>query len=238
MICILLNKDDQPGLWLSRLLLQSGRKDIKLISAEELVYAPYFCCGFQNGKAFFDIRLHNGFVFTNDTVFTVINRIHYLPLQHVLQFKQEDRLYVEAELTATFTFLFSILPGQIFNKITGQGFCGKWRSELEWMLLAQKAGFEKSILLYQNKELYNQPVSTEGMIESILFFNNKCYGSIKENYGKAEEYCLMLGQLSGERILEIYFRIIDSKVFFVDAKTIPSFHNAGVDFINDLNNQL
>lgn len=169
MVCILLNKDDPSGLWLSRSLQQTGRKDIKLVSAEELVYAPYFCCGFQNGKVFFDIRLANGFVFSNDTVSTVLNRIYYLPLQHIQQFKQEDRPYVESELTATFTFLFSILPGQIFNETTGQGFCGKRRSGLEWMQLAQKAGFEKTALLYQNKELQTDSIPNEGILQSLLF---------------------------------------------------------------------
>jgi hypothetical protein len=236
MVCILLNKDDQRGLWLSRLLQQTGRKDIKLISAEELVYAPDFSCGFKNGKAFFNITLPNKFVFSNDTVSKIINRIQYLPLQHLQQFKEEDRLYVEAEFTATFTFLFSILPGNIFNQTTGMGFCGRRRSQLEWLLLAQKAGFEKTELLYQNKELYTEPVSTKSEIKSILFFNNKYYGS--EDNNEAGELCMKLGQLSGEKILEIYFNATDNKLFFVEAKTTPSFQNADIDFITDLNNQL
>ena len=110
MVCVLLNRDDVPGLWLFRSLQSTGRKDLKLISAEELVYAPSFQCGFQNGKAFFSLSLPNGFVFSNQTVSAVINRIQTLPLQHVQWFKTEDQEYVKTELTATFVFLFSILP--------------------------------------------------------------------------------------------------------------------------------
>ena len=154
MVCILLNSDDASGKWLAHSLKQVSDKPIKMISAEELVYAQDFTCGFRNGQAFFSITLHSGFCFRCDTTNTVINRINYLNLQHLSQFKEEDRDYVRSELQAIFTFLFDALPNNLFNQSSGRGLCGALRSATEWKLLAIKAGFNTGDTIYQDKTFF------------------------------------------------------------------------------------
>ena len=238
MVCVLLNNNDAPGLWLSRSLQNFGRKNIKLISAEELVYAPSFRCGFQNGEAFFNLQLHSGFVFSNQTVTSVINRIQQLPLQHIQSFIMEDRDYASTELNAVFVFLFSILPNNIFNATTVRGFCGKRRSLSEWTILAQQSGFKTAEIIYQNDQLQNSIDSENRLVQSILVFNEKCYGDAGNNFPQAAACCISLGKLCNEKILEIYFYAEDGNTFFVSAVTQPSFKNVTPDFINDVNSLL
>ena len=237
MVCVLLNNNDAPGLWLSRSLQKLGRKNIKLISAEELVYAPSFRCGFQNGKAFFNLQLHSGFVFSNQTVTSVINRIQQLPLQHIQSFIMEDREYASTELNAVFVFLFSILPNNIFNATTVRGFSGKRRSLLEWTMLAQQSGFKTTEIIYQNDQLQNS-IDAENSLQSILVFNEKCYGDGRNNFPQAAACCVSLGKLCNEKILEIWFYDEDGNTLFVSAGTQPSFKNVTPDFINDVNKLL
>jgi hypothetical protein len=237
MICILINKEDFSGVKLSRLLLNAGRRDIKLISAEELVYAPSFSCGFKNGKAFFSIRLTNGFVFSNETVTSVINRIQQLPYSHLQRFTAADQGYVKAELDAVFVFLFAILPNSIFNKSTPAGFCGRQRSAVEWQLLAAESGFETAPVVYQEK-LLQTTVPAKERLQSILVFNNSCYGNAVRLFPQAAAYCTQLLQRSGETILEIWFWEQDDALFFADASTQPSLENADSNFIQHVNSVL
>ena len=238
MVCVLLNNDDAPALWLSRSLQHSGRKNIQLISAEELVYAPFFRCGFQNGRAFFYLQLQSGFIFSNQTVSSVINRIQQLPLQHIQSFKMNDREYASTELNAVFVFLFSLFPNNIFNETTVRGFCGKRRSLLEWTILAQQSGFKTTEIIYQNNQLQNFINVENNTLQCILVFNEKCYGRVTNNFPQAAGCCLSLGKLCNEKILEIWFYEQDEEIFFVSALTQPSFKNVTPDFINDINNLL
>lgn len=237
MICILLNKEDVAGLKLSRLLQKAGRTDIKLIAAEELVYAPSFSCGIRNGKAFFSLQLTDGFVFSNETVSAVINRIQRLPSGHIQRFAAADRDYVKAELDAIFVFLFSILPNSIFNKSTPAGFCGRHRSAAEWQLLAGQSGFATGEMLYQHKQLQTSAVPA-GKIKTLLSFRGGCYGSAAVDHTAAAQCCTKLGQLAGENILEIKFWEDDGQLVFASAATQPSFENLDADFINAINSLL
>jgi hypothetical protein len=238
MICFLLNREDLAGRWLFRSLKTAGRKDIKLIFAEELVYAPTFNCGFQRGKAFFSLVLNDGFVFSDNTVGTVINRINHIPTEHVARFKSEDRDYVLSELSASFVFLFSILPNIVFNKTTPAGFCGRKRSQLEWMKLAKKAGFEIDPLLFQNKKFEDSGRVNDKNPCSVLYFKNKCYEIERERNPLINESVQMLGELSGENILEVWFNRENEKLHFLKVSTQPSFRQIGNDFIEDLNKLL
>jgi hypothetical protein len=238
MICVLLNRDDVQGVKLSRLLRHAAKQDIKLIAAEELVYATSFNCGFKNGKAFFLLQLIDGFIFSNETVTAVINRIQHLPVQHLARFKKEDQDYVKAELDAVFVFLFSILPNNIFNSATPAGFCGRRRPQLEWLLLAHQCGFNVQEVFYKNKALQPTGFTNEQQLQSILFFRGKCYGVAAVNFPQVAVCCTKLGQLAGENILEIYFWQAHDKIFFSSASTQPLFENIDADFINAVNSFL
>ena len=130
------------------------------------------------------------------TVFTLHRNIRRLSRRQAI---------VSYRLACNITFLFSILPGQIFNKTTGQGFNGKPRSTLEWVQLAQKAGFKTVELLYQCKELQMDALPDRSL-QSLLYFNNKCYGTGTTVDSQAASCCMLLGQLSGENIRNIFFK--------------------------------
>ena len=238
MVCILLNNDDVSGLWLARCLQQLSAQTIKLISAEELMYAPSFTCGIHNGQTFFKINLQNGFEFTNKNSSTIINRIGYLPLQHLQQFKQEDSNYVQAELMATFVFLFSSFRNPVFNTASGRGLCGAERSAAEWAMLAGKAGFCSDEMLYEEKEMYIHQSAGSATTFLVVVFNNRCYLQTDHLPVVIEKSCLKLLQLSGENILEVYCHMESENVHFLSAALLPSFKNTNHNFIDELNKLL
>ncbi len=138
-----------------------------------------------------------------------------------------------------FTFLFSIFPNQIFNKSSGMGLCGQLRSQLEWMQLAEKAGFKTGELLYENKLLQNTDNYLFGQSESVLFFNGRCFGTGSFIHPALSASCLTLGSLSNERILEIYVQQTSPDTFaFTGVNIMPTFKGIGNDFLNELALQL
>lgn len=234
LVCLLLNTDDEAGLRLLGALKKAGVKDIQLVTAEELIYAPRFCCGIKNGAPFFSIGLHNGQELNGENVAAVLNRIRYLPLQNAQQFRAEDRAYVVQELPAIFTFLFSILPGQLFNKSNGNSLNGRCRSALEWQLLAGNAGFDTGALWFEQHELKQLGLQTGSPVKAVLFFNGKCFGNGITQDAVLYQQCLALGKASGEKILEIYVQELNEGNRFLGANLVPSFQGAGADFIHEL----
>lgn len=232
MICILLNNDDGPGLWLARWLRRKKANEVKVISAEELLFASSFSCGFHNGQAFFSLSLQSGFLFSNTTVSTVLNRINYLPSQHLAYFKEEDRNYVQAEQQAIFTFLFSILPNPVFNSSSSLGLSGAFRTQWSWQLLAKRAGLSIAEMIYTGKKLYSSRTQSETFF--VLVFGEKCYSQSPHLTDKLTEQLQRLRCLCSEKIIEVELSANSSGVFFKTATTKPNFTQINESFLHDL----
>jgi len=233
-ICLLLNTNDQPGVWLFNRLRKSLGADIIMVSVDELIHASRFCCGLKNGKPFFSILLQRGLELNEHNFKAFLNRVQYLPLKHIQQFKKEDQAYVSQELGAVFTFLFSIMPNQLFNKSTGTGLNGRQRSQLEWLVLASKAGFDTPELLYEHQRFQYHDFSRHSTTDTVLFFNNRCFGKNMNEHSLLWKHCEQFGRLSGEKILELYVREVDHSFQFLGANLIPTFNGAGDDFLHEL----
>lgn len=238
MVCVLLNKNDKPGRWLARSLVQAGAPPLQLISAEELLYAPVFSCGFRNGQAFFSVQLHNGFLFSNTTVTAVLNRISYLPQAHLQQFKEEDRSYVQAEQQAIFTFLFSILPGQVFNAASGRGLSGANRSPAEWLLLASEAGLSVVTTTYSGGTVYFSRQDEQANEITVVVFVGRCYSRSPCLTPALAEKLVALQKQSGENILEVSLLWQNNTAFFRSASVQPGFADVDATFLIDLKNRL
>lgn len=234
MICVLINTDDNSGLWLARSLKQRCAKPVKVITAEELVYAPFFSCGFKNGQAFFTIRLHTDLQLCSSADFTFLNRISYLPDKHLAYFKEVDRDYVRSEQQAVFTFLFSILPNSLFNMATGRGLSGVQRSLFEWKMLARQVGFRMAETVFENKQLYQEKVNSTDGVFYLVAFRGKCYGKKTADCAKAGRLAIALQERSSEKILEVGLQVIGDDVFFETATITPGFRDVNESFLNDL----
>lgn len=235
MVCFLLNSDDQPGRMLARALKQISAKQIQLISAEELVYAPHIRCGFRHGQAFFSFVLQNGLSFSSDQNMVVLNRVSYLPLLHLRQFRHEDQAYVQAEMQALFTFIFSLLPHPVFNAATGRGLCGAERTAMEWALLAKKAGFCIAETIYEEKHHQHFGGNATPPAFPVIVFNGRCYSSSSLLTQEACRSLLHLLQLSGENIIEVFLQVAGDTLRFDRATVKPGFSGINKCFLADLN---
>jgi len=234
MTCIFLNTNDKAGTWLYGALKKKGVDNLVMIAAEELVYAQQFSCGMEDDGSYFSIRLQNGLEITNQSVHTTVNRINFLPEAITSRFKPSDRSYVTQEQMATFTFLFNILPGQLFNTSSGRGLNGQYRSQWEWLQLAKQAGLTTIEMAYENYQLYQTTLTEVNPLVPVLYFNGKCFGRSIINNDHLYTCCQQLGALSTDRIIEMYFRVVNQTLLFTGASTVPAFQEAGDDFINEL----
>lgn len=233
-ICLVLNTDDAPGIWLFNRLQETVGINILMVSVDELIHASRFSCGYKNGKPFFSILLQRGLELTHDNIQTFLNRVQYLPVKHLVRFKNEDQGYVNQELSAVFTFLFSIMPNGLFNHSTGMGLNGRQRSQLEWLLLARKAGFDTIEVLYEHQQLQYGGLGAHSNVITVLVFNNKCFGQNLPGDSRLTKYSEALRILSEEEILELYVREVDERFVFLGAALIPTFKSGGDEFLEEL----
>jgi hypothetical protein len=209
-----------------------------MVSVDELIYASRFSCGLKNGKPFFSILLQRGIELTHENTRSFLNRVQFLPLKHIEGFKREDQGYVNQELSAVYTFLFSIMPGRVFNRSTGMGLNGRQRSQLDWMVLASKAGFDTIEVLYEHKHFQTGDLSTAPNAISVLVFNNRCFGNNLPKNLLLVKCCNALLTLSEEQILQVYVREVDDRFQFLGVTLIPKFTEVGEDFLHELINLL
>lgn len=231
---MLLNTDDAPGIWLFNRLQERIGNGIIMVSVDELLHASRFCCGFKNGKPFFSILLQRGLELTDDNCHRFLNRVRYLPFNHIGKYKTEDQSYVTQELGAIYTFLLAIMPHGLFNNATGAGLNGRQRSHLEWMVLANKAGLDTIELLYEHKAFHYKEFGYDSNTITILVFNDKCFGKNISEYSLLQKSCKRLAMLSEEKIIELYVRKAEDRFEFLGANLMPTFHGAGEDFLSEL----
>ena len=116
-----------------------GEEQVKLVSSEELVFAPYWMHLLEDMQVITDIHLSNGVLLNSLDIGVVFNRLHEMTMLH---FSTEvDRDYATREMTALCLSWLASLPCPVVNRPTPTGLGAQTRSHAEWLFLAGKAGF-------------------------------------------------------------------------------------------------
>lgn len=205
-----------------------GTGQVKLVSSEELVLAPYWAHILENAQVTTNIRLSDGTTLDSANIGVVFNRLVVLTMPHFAAATKVDQDYAIMEMTALCLSWLASLPCPVINVVTPPGLGTQTRTHAEWLWLAGKAGLptqdyhlttdprwfrEPTDFPYQrhknNSELTLLPASRQPTIyletlseqwQSLLVAGDKVVGDLTDLYG---EQVIHLAKLADCDLLEV-----------------------------------
>ena len=112
------------------------RVESRLVTIEELLFAPSWAHRVDSGGALSEVRLHDGTVLRSEEPRVVLQRLGSFDLP---QFGAQDRSYAVAEMSALLLSWLKGFPCPVINPVTHRGYC-PGRSPVGWLALAAEAG--------------------------------------------------------------------------------------------------
>lgn len=137
---VLCASNDVSAIWAYQGLKIRGLTPLELVTLEMLEYGVRWEHRLRADSVSIDITLADGRRIRNDNISGVLNRLLWVPSEHLLLVHTSEREYATHELIAFFTSWLYALPKPVLNRPTPQGLSGRWRHVSEWVWLASKAG--------------------------------------------------------------------------------------------------
>jgi hypothetical protein len=137
---VLCDASDASAILAFQALRARGIAPLELVTADALSLADLWEHRIAGDTASIRVRLGDGRSFDDGALRGVLNRLYSVPTWHWRAAAQVDQEYVQQELIAFFLSWLNALPCPVLNRPTPQGLCGRWRSEPEWVCLAQRSG--------------------------------------------------------------------------------------------------
>lgn len=229
---VLCPSSDVAALWAYEGLKSRGLAPLELVCAEELACSLHWEHLVSSSRSRVTITLADGRTIKHDAVRGVLNRLAYLPLEHLALGESSDRDYAQQELTAFYMSWLYAMPRPMLNVPTAQGLCGAWRHISEWIWLAGKAGlptipYRQSSLDRSNEEqARGNLISAQVPKNTVFVVDEQVVGdSLPEHI---TEGCRRLAELSGTGLLGIEFTTNEtSSWLFSGATPLPDLRLGG-----------
>lgn len=117
-----------------------GANQVKLVSSEELVYAPHWIHKLENVHTHTSLRLADGASLDSEQLGVVFNRLRSIRLPQFDASSEVDRSYSVQETYAFWLSWLASLPCPVVNPPSPRGLGSQERSWPDWISLAAKAG--------------------------------------------------------------------------------------------------
>jgi hypothetical protein len=113
---------------------------LELITTHDLAGATHWVHRLGAGETIVEIALADGRTLDSRRVRGVLNRLFAPSPRHLTLLRTKDREYATQEWAALYVSWLYALPGQVINRASPNGLCGRWRNNSEWLCLAAQAG--------------------------------------------------------------------------------------------------
>ncbi|PTY08560.1 hypothetical protein DB347_03000 [Opitutaceae bacterium EW11] len=160
MFLVLCSPQDLSALWAHEHLRTQTGSDVQLVTSGVLAAALGWDHRLSPRETSLRIRLADKREIDSARIDAVLNRLVEAPIPHWSGSMEEDRLYVQQEMTAFYLSWLHGLPCPVFNPPTPQGLCGAWRQESEWAMLAGEAGLPTPAYEQSTRSRDDDPAST------------------------------------------------------------------------------
>jgi hypothetical protein len=229
---VLCPSTDVAALWAYEGLKSRGLTPLELVCAEELACSLQWNHRVSSSGTRTNIALADGRTITHDAVRGVLNRLAYLPQEHLALGDSSDRDYAQQELTAFYLSWLYAMPRPMLNVPTAQGLCGAWRHISEWVWLAGKAGlptipYRQSSFDRSNEEQARGNLTSAQVLKNTVFVvNEQVVGASPPEH--IMEGCRRLAELSGTGLLAIEFMADETSSWtFAGATSLPDLRLGG-----------
>ncbi|HEX8330282.1 MAG TPA: hypothetical protein VF629_22315 [Hymenobacter sp.] len=222
MILILCHLHDAEAAWLCQRLRQlAPATEVRLVSAEELLYARGVRHTLGRAPASFALTLQNGQHVAGKDVTVLINRLCYLDPVLWQQRDAKQYQYVMQELNALYLSILHSLPAErLYNPPTAVALGGRTLAPAEWQLLAARVGL--SIAAGWPPPPDQVPAPPEAR---VLVLDDELLGTVPA--GIAPEACRELARQADVRLLELHFTRQGAEYVVVGATTLAALHCYG-----------
>jgi hypothetical protein len=137
---VLCESYDADARWVAEGLRARRLVPLELVTAQDLAGATRWVHRLGAGEASVEIVLADGRTLDSRRVRGVLNRLFAPSAWHLTLLRPRDREYAAQEWAALYLSWLYALPGQVLNRATPNGLCGRWRHNSEWLRLAAQAG--------------------------------------------------------------------------------------------------
>jgi hypothetical protein len=163
---ILCLSSDTPALWAHQGLRAKGLEPLELVTTEMLGHGVHWEHRLGINGASIDFTLNDGRKIRSDTIRGVLNRILWIPTEHLPYIQERDREYAIQEFLAFFTSWLYALPQPVLNRPRPPGLSGQLRHVSEWIWMASSVGLPIFDYIQSNINYVPERVF-EGRISSI-----------------------------------------------------------------------
>lgn len=206
---VLCPSTDIAALWAYEGLKYRGLTPLELVCAEELACSLHWDHQVSASDIRVNVTLADGRTIKHDAVRGVLNRLAYLPQEHLALGESADRDYAQQELTAFYMSWLYAMPRPMLNVPTAQGLCGAWRHISEWVWLAGKAGLptrsyrQSSFGRSDEGQVRGNLASAQAPANTIIVVDGHIVGASPPAH--ITDGCRQLAELSGTGLLGIEF---------------------------------
>ncbi len=135
---VLCGPEDRSALWAAQALRDRGLP-VRVVTTQEVVYSTSLRHTVSSDAVTTAVRLADG-TLLGPGLRGTLNRMTWVPTEHLAGAAPADREYAQQELHAVLTSVVHGLPGVVLGRADGRGLCGAaWRTP-EWMTRAGRAG--------------------------------------------------------------------------------------------------
>lgn len=134
------------------LVSRHGSERVKLVTSEEIIYAPYWDHRVETGHVVSELRLTDGTTLSSADIQVVFNRLCYAPVSHFQN--EDDRAYAIMEFYALLLSWLHSLSCPVINPAVPQGLGAHQYSQFTWFAWAAQAGLPVRDLQYTTNPRY------------------------------------------------------------------------------------
>lgn len=240
---VLCMSKDVSTLWAYQGLKARGLEPLELVTIEMLGQGVRWEHRLGSDGVFVDITLGDGRRINNDLVSGVLNRLSWVPSEHLPHVHPGDREYATQELLAFFTSWLNALPRPVLNRPRPPGLSGQLRHVSEWVWMASKAGLptpdyrQSSCGYVAQLDFEKKAVPINTPVTTVIVVEGHVVGAQAPLH--IREGCRSLAELARTELLGIEFAEGQAGPWtFVGATTFPDLRLGGQEFLDALTSVL
>lgn len=229
MIIFLCSPEDMSARGFVAALNRQHVLDARIVTPQELVYAPDMEHRLANGKALSRITLKEHGVLDSRSMTGVVNRLEQLPDEHLKVVAAPDRGYIRQELLAIWSSWISALPCPVINRPNAVSISGPMFHKAVWLNLASQAGLPTPRVIFDVDTI--EPTATDASMTAIVC-RDQCHSMNLPRQLFAA--CIDLAAYAGFDMLELGFGHGPNGPVFSYASPLPTLHQAPAGLIDQL----
>ena len=225
--------NDYSALWAVAGLTRRGLIPMDVVAPEALVCSPTLVHTIVEGRSRTMFKLPGGTVIDSALIRGVLNRMTSLPTAHLDGAAPDDAAYAQQELHATVLSVLYGLGEAAINSPTPQGLAGRFRTVVEWLWLAGRAGLLAPDYVGGARDARAQLAAPSGDARSVIVFDGCAFGpAIPED---VEASVARFATLAETRLVGIdLVEARDGTWWFTGASTTPDLRVGGEPLLDAL----